>query len=311
MNIKPDWNEIEKTIGANLSHEELSSKWSTECSKWLNSIAQEYGEDYRVVETDNFSILSNETDRYTKLFSEFLERTLKRILHTLNGIALDEGYGKHVAMIFHDIDKYYEYVSLFLPDEGEFGLSSGMYINEGYGHFVFPSQDIGFAEPISVHELTHACLAHLPIPLWLNEGLAVLMEEALAGNQLILDREIVSRHQNYWNDETIEMFWSGESFFAIDEGQELSYNLAHVLVRNISQEYSSFKSFCTNANFEDAGEEAAQKHLGYSLEQIVGTFLGEGNWVPKRKLNNRQQPARSGLWTNNSLAFINSRCGGR
>lgn len=45
-------------------------------------------------------------------------------------------------MIFQDNDQYYEHVGMFFPDEGEFGLSAGMYINEGYGHFVFPSKQL-------------------------------------------------------------------------------------------------------------------------------------------------------------------------
>jgi len=172
MNIKPDWNEIALGIGEGLSHDDLNSEWSKECNNWLEAVANEFGDDYSIGESPNFSIMSSESDRYVRVFSEFLERTLKRILNTLDGIASDEGFGKHVALIFQDIDQYYEYVCMFFPDEGKFGLSSGMYINEGYGHFVFPAQDIEYAEPIAVHELTHACLAHLPIPTWLNEGMA-------------------------------------------------------------------------------------------------------------------------------------------
>ena len=283
MNIKPDWNEIALKIGDDLSHDALHAEWSKVCNKWLKSVASQFGNDYRIEESPNFSIMSNESDRYIHLFSGFLERTLKRILSTLNGIAADEGFGKHVAMIFQDIDQYYEYVDMFYPDEGEFGLSSGMYINEGYGHFVFPSQDINIAEPIAVHELTHACLAHLPIPVWLNEGIAVFMEDVLAGNRLFIDNEMVARHQNYWNTGTIQGFWSGESFYATDEGQELSYHLAHILIRNISRNYTAFADFTNNANYADAGAEAAQKCLGLSLGEIVSSFLGEGCWKPDKK----------------------------
>lgn len=289
MSIKPDWNEIAQRIGDDLSHDDLHSEWSKECKKWLESIAGEFGSDYRIAESANFSIMSNESDRYIQVFSGFLERTLKRILKTLDGIASDEGFGNHVALIFQDIDQYYEYVAMFFPDEGEFGLSSGMYINEGYGHFVFPSQDINYAEPIAVHELTHACLNHLPLPLWLNEGMAVLMEDVLAGNHLFLDKEMVERHQMYWNESTIQGFWSGESFTAIDEGQELSYNLAHILARNISQDFPAFVRFSNHASYEDAGESAAQEFLGLSLTQIVGSFLGEGNWQPDARFNNHSQ----------------------
>lgn len=295
MNIKPDWNEIALRIGDDLSHDELDSEWSKECKKWLESIVKEFGEGYRIEESPSFSIMSNESDRYVHVFSGFLERTLKRILKALDGIASDEGFGKHVALIFQDIDQYYDYVGMFFPDDGEFGLSSGMYINEGYGHFVFPSQDMDYVEPIAVHELTHACLAHLPIPLWLNEGLAVLMEDVLAGNRLFLDKEIFDRHQQYWNKDTIQGFWSGDSFFATDEGQELSYNLAHILTRNISQDFSVFAKFTNHASYEDAGEAAAQEFFGVSLTQIVGSFLGEGNWQPDASINKALEPSAKAI----------------
>ena len=291
MNIKPDWSEIALKIGEEKSQSELHSDWVIECGNWLQVVANHFGKEYRIEETKNFSIMTNESTRYVEVFSAFLERTLKKILSSLGGIASDEGLGKHVAMIFQDIEQYYEYVDMFFPEEGEFGLSSGMYINEGYGHFVFPSQDIDFSESIAVHELTHACLAHLPIPLWLNEGLAVLMEDVLAGNHLFIDKEIMSRHQNYWNEHTIQSFWTGESFQSSDEAQELSYHLAHILVRNISRDYSSFVQFANHAHFNDAGNESAQKHLGYSLEQIAGSFLGSGNWKVIDEIENELQPA--------------------
>ena len=290
MSIKPDWNEIALRIGDDLSNDDLHSEWSKECTKWLESLANEFGKDYRIEDSPSFSIMSNESERYIHVFSGFLERTLKRILNSLDGIASDEGFGKHVALIFKDIEQYYEYVCMFFPEEGEFGLSSGMYINEGYGHLVFPSQEIDYAELIAVHELTHACLVHLPIPLWLNEGMAVLMEDVLAGNRLFLDKEMVERHHKYWNEETIQGFWSGESFMAIDEAQELSYNLAHILARNISQDFSAFAKFSNSANYEDAGELAAQECLGLSLTQMVGSFLGEGNWQSDGRINKALKP---------------------
>lgn len=286
MNIKPDWNEISSKIGDNLSDEEMHQAWSFECNKWLEALVSEFGDDYRIEQTPNFSIMSNETDRYIQLFGDFLERTLKRVLATLEGMACDEGFGKYVVLIFKDSDQYYDYIDMFFPEESEIGFSSGMYINEGYGHFVFPSQVLDYAEPIAVHELTHACLAHLPIPLWLNEGIAVLMEDVLAGRGLYLDKELLNRHQAYWNNDTIQSFWSGESFFAIGDGQELSYNLAHVLVRNISKDFQSFVSFTNSANFGDAGDSAAIEYLGFTLNQIVGSFLGEGDWRLQNTINN-------------------------
>lgn len=291
MDIRPDWNEIALRIGSDKSPDQLNGEWLIECQSWLGVVANKFGEDYQINETQNFLIMSNETSRYVELFSSFLERTLKRILTSLDGIASDEGYGKHVAMIFQDVEKYYSYVEMFYPEEGEFGLSSGMYINEGYGHFVFPSQDFDYAEPIAVHELTHACLSHLPLPLWVNEGLAVLMEDVLTGNNLYIDKEIVLRHQQYWNENTIQDFWSGDSFQSSDEGQELSYHLAHILIKNISGDFPRFVKFVNHTHFNDAGESAAVEVFDVSLRDIAASFLGEGSWKPARKFELELQPA--------------------
>ncbi|GAA6133733.1 hypothetical protein NBRC116188_05220 [Oceaniserpentilla sp. 4NH20-0058] len=280
MDIKPDWNQVALNLEEKNDEESLNGRWALECHKWLKVVADHFGGDYTIKESDNFFIMSNESDRYVNVFSIFLERTLDRILKALDEIASDEGYGKHAVMIFKNIDHYYEYVNLFYPDEGEFGLSSGMYINDGYGHFAFPSQDISYSEPIAVHEMTHACLSHLSIPTWLNEGLAVVMEDVLAGNSLFLDNEIMARHNRYWNSQTINDFWSGDAFYGSDDGQELSYNLAHILVKKMSSDYDSFKNFVNHASYEDAGEKACKSNLGYSLHSFVGSFLGDGDWIP-------------------------------
>ena len=281
--FKPNWNEIAKKIDDNANAESLDRQWQQHCRTWLETLSEQLNSKYEIYETDNFSILSSENERYNQLFSAFLERTLKRILSTLKGIASDDGYGKHVAIIFSDIDEYYNYISLYYPEEGEYGLSAGVFINEGYGHFAFPTQEINIAEPIAVHELTHACLSHLPIPTWLNEGLAVTMESALANvNHLYIDNTLIAKHHNYWNTEKIQQFWSGDSFQAIDEGQELSYHLAHILVSNISKDFAVFREFANHANLQDGGEASAITNLGISLGELVGELLGESEaWAPR------------------------------
>lgn len=273
MDIRPNWDEIALGVDESLPREVHHQFWLTQCNQWLNAIGAYYDSGYKIYESDNFCLLTNESQRYVDLFLAFLERSLKRILTSMDGITSDEGFGKHVAIVFADDDQYYDYVMKFFPEEGEFGLSSGMFINEGYGHFAFPSQEITYAEPIAVHELTHACLAHLDIPVWLNEGLAVMMEEVHANNPLYLDQEIFDRHHRYWNKETIEGFWNGESFTSSGEESELSYNLAHILVKNLSKDYSVFSEFVNAAKSEDGGEAACQQYLSVGLISLAEGFI--------------------------------------
>ena len=63
------------------------------------------------------------------------------------------------------------------------------------------------------HELAHNSVVHLPLPAWLNEGLAILVERAAGYVQRpILDHELRERHLSFWNPGNIQKFWAGDSF---------------------------------------------------------------------------------------------------
>ena len=238
-------------------------------------------DEYRVEESENFLILSSEEARYVQLLSRFLERSLKVITTDLENIASDDGYGKHVVLIFSEQQPYYDYISHFYPVEGEFILSSGIFLNSGYGHFEFPFLEMDEAEATSAHELTHACLRHLPIPLWLNEGFAVTMEDEICGSQpLRMDRDRMQEHMRFWNAETIQEFWSGTSFNRTDEGSSLSYELARYCLRALSHNHDDIAAFSNTATYEDAGEQAAIEVYGGSLGGLIHQFFGDGEWSP-------------------------------
>lgn len=172
---------------------------------------------------------------------------------------------------------------MFYPEDSKVGLSGGVYLNDGYGHFVFPAQDITFSESVAAHELTHACLFHLPIPLWLNEGLAMSMEDVVLNrNHFQMDRAIIAKHQTYWNEENIQTFWDGSSFANTDAGQALSYHLGQLLVRNISEDYAQFARFCKVAHVSDGGEKALLETFDISLGDLIEGLLGDGDWKPKQ-----------------------------
>lgn len=284
---RPNWESIHQKIDKEIPEEDRNNAWLKECDRWLQTLIQELGDSYHTIESENFIILSSESDDYEQYFLKFLEFSRNKILQTLEGIASDDGYGKHVVFIAADQETYYDYILMFYPDEAKVGLSSGVYLNDGYGHFVFPSHEINYTEPVAVHELTHACLSHLPIPNWLNEGLAVSMEDVvLTRHYFEINKEIVSKHQQYWDQKNIQSFWKGKSFSNTDEGQELSYHLAQLLVQNISRDYEQFVGFSNHAHHKDAGQEASQKHLNICLGDLLTGLLGEGDWSPKTKSQN-------------------------
>ena len=176
-------------------------------------------------------------------------------------------------------------ISHFYSDDGEYGLSSGIYLNKGYGHFAFPYTNITDVEPVIVHEMTHALVSHLSIPLWLNEGMAVNVENNFTGySGLRIDNEMIQAHQGFWGEEEIQEFWNGDSFSRTDEGQRLSYELAQLITNTLAQDYDVFVNFVNKAHFSDGGKQAASEIYEGDLGGLLVNLLGEADWSPKPEL---------------------------
>jgi len=137
-----------------------------------------------------------------------------------------------------------------------------------------------------VQEITYNCLAHLPLPVWLNVGIAVN-----TGRQLVSKKscggcgsqQLHHRLLAYWNEYEIQNFWSGVSFQRPDEGLQLSYELARIMVELLAKDWQSFASFVTHAHAEDAGEAAARAHLDMDLGELACAMLEReysAGWSP-------------------------------
>jgi hypothetical protein len=269
----PDWTTCEPPE-AN-SHDEKNAHWCRAASSWLHKLSSAFSEPLSLRESDNFFALSALTTRETEVLLDYAERALKRNLATLVGIASDEGLGKHVVMVLPNEDDYYRYVSEYYPQEGEFAFSGGMYIQNGYGHFVFCKGTMDTMEPTLVHELAHALVSHLPLPAWVNEGLAVNTERRWAPRPpQYKPHELAYMHSKFWNAQTMQEFWSGKSYRRPDEGNVLSYDLAQRLIELIGQDQNALTSFVNQSSGEDSGAEAALACLGVPLEQLTEEAIG-------------------------------------
>ena len=133
--------------------------------------------------------------------------------------------------------------------------------------------------------MTHGCVGHLPIPAWLNEGLAVNTEQRLSPHPMhvLTPQQMHGKHRRFWNDEAVQQFWSGKSFLRNDDGAMLSYDLARILVAQLSADWPTFRAFALAANIEDSGAAAAREHLQLELGAVVGVLLErepEPAWAP-------------------------------
>jgi hypothetical protein len=277
-----DWDAMDAHAPKDASPEMLDEYWTGVARGWLTELGLAFGRDYLIRESERYLLLSPLEPSRSKVILEYVERTRKRILRVLDGVAKDTESGKACLLILDNQDRYYQYVSNYYPTEGEFSISGGMFLQEGYGHFVFVADDMHIMEPTIAHELTHCMVQHLPFPAWVNEGIAVKTEHGLCTKPppLYTPEELRAKHLAFWNESTIQEFWSGKSWLRPDQANMLSYDLAAHFVGMASSDYARFRAFANAANSADSGDAAAREHLGFPVAHLAEAVLGEGPWQP-------------------------------
>lgn len=277
---QPDWPAIEARLEArDYSFAELDAFWTDRAREWVHLLRDALGTGYRGYESKNFWLISNQPETTSRRLIAWAEDTRTKVNKLLgNAAAADQVYGKIPMLVVGDADTYYEYYAGYVA-EGEYALTSGVYINRGYGHFLFTYLDLSEAEIVLAHELTHSLVSHLPLPLWLNEGLAQLCEIWVTGRDVTRYDEIKESIDTFWTEDSIQGFWSGHSFSRPDEGQMHSYHLAKVLTRKLTGDLERFRAFLREADAADAGTAALQTHFNTTPEALVADYLGADNWA--------------------------------
>lgn len=290
---RPDWEAITEWVATIPDHDEQAAAWGRCEIAWLQRLQAALGEGYRLRTADEVALLSSQDDSSSRATLAFVSTARKRIERTLAGLAEVPEWGNDIVLVFDDEDTYYGYASHHYPDSGEFAFSSGMYLGGGCGHFITVKTQLENIEPTIVHELTHSLLGHLPIPTWLNEGLAVNTEHRFyppvtgahrGGRDATLQH---ARHQRFWGPAEVQQFWSGESFHRTDDGNELSYDLARILTAQLASDWTRFRPFAQAAHRDDAGAQAADEWLDVGLGRAVCALL-ERDHTP----DHDPQPAR-------------------
>ena len=274
-----DWEAVTRWIEKIANPHAQATAWS-DCERaWLEHLRAALGDGYALVMADDVALLSPLATHVAQATVSYVAKTRQRILRVLDGVAQVAEWGMDILVVFEDEETYYRYVAHYYPEGGHFAGSGGMYIHHGCGHFVSVQAELHALEPVIAHELTHACLSHLPIPAWLNEGLAVNTEHRLspppsgAFSSRSSPQQMQARHRKFWGAAKLQEFWSGKSFLRPDEGNELSYDLARILVSQFAGDWGQFRSFALEANADDGGATAARNHLGVDLGQAVCVLL--------------------------------------
>lgn len=284
----PDWDALRAAAPTTAEPAAIDAYWTSVGAQWLDRLGASLGDDLVRHESPDFLLLASLADRPARAAMAFLEATRRRILRLLDGIAAPSGHGPMIVIMLDDA-RYLDFVAQFYPVQGTFSESSGMFVHFGYGFFVARGEHLDEVEHTLVHEMTHGLVSHLPLPAWLNEGIAVNTEARHAGARFSLPDapwspdETQARHRAHWTPEAIQRFWSGKSFIDPGVAQPLSYDLAMRMVQLACVDWAPFARFAVNASMDDAGMAAAETHLGHPIENLATALLGDGAWTPHPK----------------------------
>jgi hypothetical protein len=282
---RPDWPAIQGWKRAWIAKEDEHDAMQQVARHWLTRLRDALGGAYTVVESEHFHFVSALDEKAGAQMIEFLEHARERLVHILGDVAWTDGKGKHVVLRFTNQDDYYAYISHYYED-GKHATTGGVFLRKGYAHIAcFENYAMKEERATLAHELAHNLVAHLPLPLWLNEALAQAFEADIGDSRRpMLDRELHAEHEGYWNPKTIQQFWMGRSF-GTPAGQRVSYSLARILLDIINREVRPppdfFRRFVKQTTWQDAGEAAALEQFEVSLGEIASVFLGDGDWAPK------------------------------
>jgi hypothetical protein len=176
---RADWDFVRRWIESHIRPEDLDGAWNEAALIWVSKLREDLDGGYRILQSRQSVLLCDRPLAIARWLLDYAGRTALTIKEHLGDAAWQGGFGKDVILVFSDADDYYEYLAYHTPD-GEQPASGGVCIHSGYTHIAVPWRDELDAANTIVHELTHNCLAHLPLPLWLNEGVAVTLQKSIA-----------------------------------------------------------------------------------------------------------------------------------
>lgn len=273
----PQWQIIEQWINDHIEEVARPRARTSATEQWLAKVAAPMG--YHVVTTDNFLIMTRADNDDLRRLIRVCEGCLTRIVRTLRLARLDSRFERMTVLAFAAWRPYRRYLHHVMPMDDHRAFA-GVFIGDLYPYVIIKTKHVELTRLLA-HELTHACLHHLPLPLWLNEGLTQVCEDVVVeASSFHLTAASAAEQEAFWREHSLESFWDGTAFYS--DAASHAYTLAAVLVRTMLVDYGErFPKFVERANRADAGQLAAQAILGVGLEDRVAIYLGPGDWRPK------------------------------
>jgi hypothetical protein len=242
---------------------------------WMASNCLAFGGPYRLHIENGICLLHAGNDQQVQRMWAGTRGIERKLLRLARGLIAPEHLMRPLAIYQCQAEQhYFDYIAPFYPPEQPVaGMSSGMWINGVIPHIVLNAHD-DIADNIQVlaHELVHASLRHLALPTWLDEGLATNFEAAITEKDA--DRQTLHTQADmhkFWRGDAAPFagFISGANFSATDQTMLMSYRLARELVLALGKDWPHFCQFLQDADYQDSGERALQKHYGVGLMDLL------------------------------------------
>jgi tetratricopeptide (TPR) repeat protein len=274
---RPRWDRIAAWVAEHGGEAEL---WREVALGWVLRLREHLGESYTTAESAGFLLLAPGDAFRCQSLLALLERTRAWLANLGLDPRSKDDPRKVVCLVLADRETYVDFVIHRFPLDRPFVESAGMFVPEPYPHFVAKSGDR--LEGTMIHELTHACVARLGLPRWVEEGLTQIVDEEQTGQpKLLADTGTLLWLRSHWRREGLGGFWHGEAFSSSEEGLRASYPLAFILAhRLLERDRDRYRRFLLAARWEDCGASALQEVFGLGPGTVAASFLGEGDWEP-------------------------------
>lgn len=265
--------------------------WNDVARQWFEHLGEAAGDEYGYCEGKRTIVFGPKNERLYRNLTTCGDESQKTLLALLPGIAEFRTPGKLLVLAWNGQDDYYRYVGRF-HGEGSYGASAGMHIRDDHSHIALLHVPGDRSIATLAHETTHAALTHLDLPQWIEEGLAQMFENDMAGRAaILLTPEQAKKHRRYWNRHGLDGFWFGDCFHRSGDAQELGYELAEILIRLLFSDHrpgwfskgkqTQLMKFLRAAKRTDGGRDAALDHLEYGIDELAEKFLGPIELEPK------------------------------
>jgi hypothetical protein len=273
-----DWGAVETWIGRrNEEPAKHAGLRRAAAAAWLDEVRDALKEDHRRWRHEQVEGLGPMEGDAAIRIARGTDGAIATVTRALSRIRGPEPIPPIALVALATTESYYSFVSHFHPEEGEWGTSGGMYINDGPDSFpviALPTNLKWALEQTIAHELTHHALRGVELPLWVEEGITQMMEERVTGvPNFKLDREMLERHRERWLESEMATFLSGEAFSSAEEDtQELAYHLSQLVVRGLLDKDAE-KFFAFARGCRQGERESMEKELGTTAEEIVERAL--------------------------------------